>query len=178
MNIWLKIAVATLGLSAAGLVAMTAARMPFPSDAAMRDRFLAHRADFEQLVAMANENDHLVRIAPDFTWLDDDSAWPRKNIGISAERWGDYRRLFQSTGASGGFVRFANPTLIKFFVVSRGLVPSGAVKGLAYSQAELTPVLKSLNERPPDKFRNGPDRSHILVYKPIDNHWYIYYEEW
>jgi hypothetical protein len=178
MNVWLKIMVATLGLAALGAIALFASPGPLPSDEALRARFLAHRADFERLVAMANEDNHLIRIAPDFTWLDDDSSWPRKNVGISEQRWNDYRRIFQVVGASDGILRYTNPTLIFFPIMSVGLVPSGFEKGLVYSEAPVSPVLKSLDKKPPQEFWDGPDRSHVLAYKPIENHWYIYYRQW
>jgi hypothetical protein len=178
MNVRLKIMVAGLGLSVVVILALSAARGPSPSDEALRSRFLTHRADFERLVAMANEDNRLTRISPDFTWLDDDVAWPRKDAGISGERWNDYRKIFQRVGASEGIVKGANPTRIIFPIMSRGLVPAGAEKGLVYSQASLNPVLQSLDKRPPDKLFDGPDRSHVLVYKPIDKNWYIYYERW
>lgn len=145
------------------------------SDAALTSHFVKHRADFERLVAMANEDAHLTRIAPDFTWLDDDVAWPRKNVGISEQRWDEYRQLFLHVGASVGFWKNINPPRIFFPVVSEGLVPAGYTKGLVYSASPLTPALKSLDEKPPDRYWEG---SHVLVYKSIEDHWYIYYEQW
>jgi hypothetical protein len=144
----------------------------------MRARFLAHRADFERLVVMANEDTHLIRIAPDFTWLDDDSAWPRKNVGFSEQRWNDYRQIFRRVGATEGILNYNHPTLILFPIVSTGLVPTGTNKGLAYSEVPLNPILKSLDQEPPDNLRDGRDRTHVRAYKPIDKNWYIYYEEW
>lgn len=127
---------------------------------------------------MADKDSRLTRIAPDFTWLDDDVAWPRKDVGISAQRWNEYRQLFRRVGATKGIAKGIDPSRIIFPIESRGLVPAGAEKGLVYSQAPLSPVLKSLDGKLPDKFWDGPDRSHVLVYKPIENHWYIYYEQW
>lgn len=173
-----KIMVVILGLSAVSVIALFAARVSLPSDEALKTRFLAHRVDFEKLVAMANEDSHLTRIAPDFTWLDDDVAWPRKNVGISEQRWDEYRQLFQKVGASKGIIRATNPTRIIFPIVSIGLVPTSAEKGLVFSDAPLSPVLKSLDEKPPEEFWNGPDRSHVLVYKPLEGHWYLHYEQW
>ena len=72
------------------------------TDAALKRLFVAHRTDFDKLVAMATEDARLTRIAPDFTWLDDDVAWPRKNGGISKQRWDEYRRLFHRVGVSEG----------------------------------------------------------------------------
>jgi hypothetical protein len=178
MNIRPRIVAVGLGWSVVAILALAAASRPFPSDEALRARLLAHRVDFERLVAMANEDNRLSRIAPDFTWLNDDVAWPRKDVGISEERWNDYRQLFRRVGAPEGILKGVNPTRIIFPIVSRGLVPTGFAKGLVYSQAPLTPVLKSLDKRPPDELWDGPDRSHVLAYKPIDDHWYIYYEQW
>jgi hypothetical protein len=178
MRIRPMIIVATLVLSAVSVFAQGGTSRPPTSDDALRARFLAHRVDFEKLVAMANEDSHLTRIAPDFTWLDDDVAWPRKNVGISEQRWSNYRQLFRKVGASQGIVNSTNPTRVEFLIFTVGLVPSGAAKGLVYSQVSLSPVLKSLDKKPPDELWDGPDRSHVLVYKPIEKDWYIYYEEW
>ena len=96
MHSRLKTVVAVLGLSAVAIIAVFAARGgSVPSDQALRARFLANRVDFERLVAMSDEDSHLTRIAPDFTWLDDDVSWPRRNVGISEQRWNDYRELFR-----------------------------------------------------------------------------------
>jgi hypothetical protein len=178
MNIRLKIMAVGLALSVVAVLALAAANRTFPPDEALRARFIDHRADFEKLVAMANEDSQLDRIAPDFTWLEDDVSWPRKDVGISEQRWNDYRQLFQKVGASDGILEGVNHAQIIFPIKSVGLVPSGSEKGLVYSQTPLSPVLKSLDKSPPDKFYDGPDRSHVLVYRPIEDHWYIYYEEW
>ena len=178
MHIRPTIIVAMLGLTAVGVFAQAGPSKTHMSDEVLRTRFLAHRVDFEKLVVMAQEDSHLTRIAPDFTWLDDDVAWPRKNVGISEERWNDYRQAFRRVGDSEGIVKSNNPTRIMFPISTVGLAPSGAAKGLVYSQEPLSPIMKSLDQRPPDKFWSGPDRSHVLAYKPIEEHWYIYYEQW
>lgn len=178
MSIRLKIVAFGLGLGAVAITALAVVSRPFPSDESFRARFFSHRADFERLVAMSNEDSHLTRIAPDYTWLDNDVAWPRKNVGISEQRWDEYKQLFQEVGASKGIIRATNPARIIFPIVSIGLVPTSVEKGLVFSDAPLSPVLKFLDKRPPDKLFDGPDHNHVLVYKPIEDHWYIYYEEW
>src|ERR1017187_5895732 len=119
-----------LALSAVTVVAIAAYWLSFPSDKSLRARFLAHRADFEKLVIMANEDSRLTRIAPDFTWLDDSVAWPRKDIWITEERWNEYRQLFHTTGASIGIEKGINPSRIYFPIDARGIVTTGATKGL------------------------------------------------
>lgn len=178
MHLRPKILLTAIGLSILCAIALFVAHARYPSDAALRARFFAHRADFESLVSMANEDSHLTRIAPRFTWLDNDVAWPRKNVGISEQRWNQYRQLFRNIGASEGIIKGTHPDRIIIPVASVGLVPAGSAKGLVYSKVPLTPVLKSLDESPPAKYRDGPDHTHLLVYKPIAPHWYIYYESW
>jgi hypothetical protein len=172
------IAVVILGLTAVGAIAPSSTRRPLPSDEAVRARFFAHRSDFEALVTMAKEDSHLTRIARDFTWLDDDVAWPRENVGITEQRWNDYRHLFQAVGAPVGIVKGTDPTRIIIPIATFGLAPTGFEKGLVYSEAPLSPVLNSLDKSPPNEYWDGKYRSHVRVYKPIDNHWYIFYEEW
>lgn len=145
------------------------------SDAGLRSLFFKHRHSFEKLAAMAQEDNHLVRIAPDFTWLDNDYAWPRKNIGISEQRWNEYRVLFRRTHVSDGILKDINPPRIYFPVETYGLVPTGFEKGFAYSQASLHPLLRTLDKKPPDKLWHG---SHLLVYESLDGHWYLFYQQW
>ena|SRR5437660_2820536 len=156
-------------------LALAVTRSPWRSDGALKSHFIRHRADFERLVAMANEDVHLTRIARDFTWLDNSVAWPRNNVGISDERWNGYRKLFRQVEDADGILKNIDPPRIIFPIVSAGLVPSGYTKGIVYSPEPLSPVLKSLDEKPPEQFWKG---SHVLVYKPIEDHWYIYFEQW
>jgi hypothetical protein len=178
MKIRPRIALVGLGIGLISAIALAAVNHSSASDAAIQASFITHRADLEKLVAMSNQDTHLTRIATDFTWLDDNVAWPRKDVGISEDRWDDYRKLFRSIGISNGIIRHSNPTRIFFPVVSEGLVPTGIEKGLVYSQAPLNPILKSLDTKPPRKLFDGPDHTHVLVYRPIEDHWYIYYQEW
>ncbi len=69
---------------------------PHPSDQSLTKIFFAHEADFGKLVNMSNEDSHVVRIASDFTWLDNNAGWPRPDseLGFSKQRWDEYRSLF------------------------------------------------------------------------------------
>ena len=178
MAIHTKVLVAAVGLGALVALGSVINHDLKWSDAALTRQFLAHRADFERIVAMANVDTHLTRIAPEFTWLDNNVAWPREDVGISEQRWDRYKRLFRSVGAPVGIMHDAPTHMVIIPLVVEGLVPSGAVKGVVYSPRPLSPILHSLDKKPPAKFWNGPDRSHVLVYKPIEGHWYLYYEEW
>jgi hypothetical protein len=165
------IVLGTLLLSALGVVLYCST---WHSDAAIKSQFLKHRAGFERLVTVAQEDVHVVRVAPDFTWLDNDYAWPRQNVGISTERWNEYRKLFRQVGVKDGLGKNFDPLRIFFPIVSAGMVPTSWTKGLVYSPMRLSPTVESLDEKIPDRFWDG---THVLVFKPIEDHWYIYYEE-
>lgn len=170
----MKVATGCVALCSLFIV-YAASHRSFPSDAAITDQFSEHRADFEQLETMAAQDNHLVRIGNKFTWLDTDASWPRKNVGISSDRWDEYKRLFRRAGLPDGFSKDVDPPRLLFPVASRGLVPTGGEKGIVYSPVPLKPVLKSLNNKPPDALY---DHGHVIAYKPIEKDWYIYYEEW
>jgi len=143
-----------------------------PSDAQLESLFSSHEAEFNQLSVMAAQDQHLVRIASTFTWLDTDASWPRQNIGLSAARWNQYRELFESLGLRGGIVRSTDyPGVIFFQAYSFGLVTGGSYKGYAYSVSPLTPQLSSLDSVP--VLSKGPS----IGFKQIRRNWYIYDEE-
>src|ERR1700692_2242981 len=73
---------------------MVARTKPHPSDGELKANFSQQQSGFENLLKMSKEDIRVVRIAPAFTWLDNDVSWPRKEIGFSEERWKIYRELF------------------------------------------------------------------------------------
>ena len=115
------------------------------TDRSLQERFFSHQEDFQKLLDMYQQDAHLVTIAPDYTLLDTDGSWPRKNIGISPERWQQYRQLFSELGLSGGVGRTDDyPGAIYFLVSARGFVaPSpSSYKGYFYSPNPPTPLLE------------------------------------
>lgn len=142
-----------------------------PSDAAMIQNFYEHQEQFEQLVTMSQQDAKVVRIADDFTWLDDDYGWPRppSRLGFSEQRWDDYRRLFRETGVKDRLARGEDGEVF-FYYWTFGIVPSGAGKGYVYSTVPLAPLLVSLDEIPP-----STDVRHT-VYRRVSGNWYLFYE--
>ena len=68
-----------------------------PPDAKLKELFYANRDDFNRLVQMSEQDVRVVRIDFDFTIMDTDSE-PQKNVGLSPERWQEYRALFRKLG--------------------------------------------------------------------------------
>jgi hypothetical protein len=130
-----------------------------PSDQELIERFEARQEKFDALLRMYQEDSTLLRVTPDFTI-------PKNSL--SAERWAEYRDLFDDLGLDGGLSgRSPGPTI--FFASTRGFVTGGDVKGYAYSEAVPGRLLDSLDRRPSDSESNVP------VYRRITNRWYLYY---
>ena len=93
-----------------------------PGDWALKLRFVKHRAELEQLVAMTDEDRQMTRIAPDFLWTQETDAWPRPESewGITETRWDKYRRIFRQVGFDAGVSRGENDVMV--FVWAWGIV--------------------------------------------------------
>ncbi|PYL67861.1 MAG: hypothetical protein DMF28_08100 [Verrucomicrobia bacterium] len=145
-------------------------RQPFPTDAELRERFTQLRRDFEKLVTMAQEDNEVIRIAPDFTWTTSNMGWPRpqSELGFTLERWNEYRRLFQILGLEAGILRPCDhPNAIYLIVQTKGLSVAGSSKGYAYSEIPLEPHCESL-----DQDRGSTETG--ICFKPLGGKWYLY----
>jgi hypothetical protein len=139
------------------------------SDVSMIDNFRSHESEFERIVEMSGEDSKVVRIAPDFTWLEGNAAWPRPSsmIGFDEARWNEYRRLFSQTGVREGIIRHGGR--ISFLYWLTGMVTGGQEKGYVYSTEPLSPLFESLDHIPDVK-------SGDAVYRRIAGNWYLYYQ--
>lgn len=102
-----------------------------PSDSALRARFERIRSELDEIRRMSDEDASVIRIGPDFTWLETSVAWPRPEAewGISRERWDAYRSLFERIGCADGLLRRDGNLYIT--CGTRGMF-DGAAKGYAY----------------------------------------------
>lgn len=119
-----------------------------PSDATLEANFKLHESDLQLLVNMSEADNRVVRITSEFTWLDDNAAWPRpeSQLGFSEARWDQYRRLFKEIGLAGGIAREKSGDVTYLIFSSKGLVTHGTEKGYAFSKNELTPTADSLDD--------------------------------
>lgn len=141
-------------------------------DKVLEQTFRQHEADFDKLVSMSNVDSNVIRIAPTFTLLADNYAWPRPDseLGFSKQRWEEYRKLFQTLELTEGVQRPADHPEIIFMIAStKGLSLGGSMKGYAYSPNSLLPVRDSLDDIPASSLNDKP------VYKMIKPHWYLFY---
>jgi hypothetical protein len=147
------------------------------SDSKLEQKFRSHSADFDQLVKMFEEDQRIVIIRPNLTTLDNDSSWPRKDIGISVERWNQYRKLFKELGLSQGLERRNDYSAILLVADGSGPVTASSYKGYAYSERPVSPSLNSLDAKwlPPSVYDK---KGHAIVFKPIAKNWYLYREQY
>jgi hypothetical protein len=142
-----------------------------PSDAALERVFRQHRRTFDHLAVMAEEDRRVVRIARDFTWLEDNSAWPRQesDLGFSTARWDEYREMFRELSLDAGTARTLDRPDVLFLIASaKGLVTGGSDKGYAYSPLPLEPLGESL-----DSIHAAPS-SGVPAFKRLEGPWYLY----
>ena len=150
-------------VTTAVFVVLVAALGCHPSDDRLIKNFVRHRADFEQILAMIQEDPNAKRIASDFIIPEG---------VISQERWSAYRELFRRAGVEDGIGNWGPKGPVIFFVSGIGLVTGGSTKGYAFLPDAPNPgsTYKSLNSRPPELASNA------RAYRPIADDWYIYYD--
>jgi hypothetical protein len=146
-----------------------------PSDAELKWRFERQQTDLNRLVEMMDRDWHMSRIAQDFTWRQDNVAWPRAEAewGISKQRWDEYRRIFFWTGLEDGTSRSENSSDIFVNVWSWGIVPSEISVGYLHCGAPRGGYVHT--ESPCiENHESGGSTSGGYRYKRIAPEWYIY----
>lgn len=134
------------------------------SDGKLKDVFEKNINDFKRLAIMSEQDRRVVRIDFDFTALDTNSSWPRKDLGFSQQRWEEYRILFRKLGITSGIERQNNdPPIVFFYAQCEGSAISRDCKGYAYSEKQLKPTKASLNRLAPG-----------IAFKPLSQNWYLF----
>jgi hypothetical protein len=147
-----------------------------PSDSNLRGKFAHERSGLVELVRMSNQDEHVVVIKPNFTYLDTDTSWPRGNIGFSEERWNEYRRMFRKLGLDGGLVRRQDyPSTVFFGVYGSGGPLASSGKGFVYSERPLSPLVGSLDVFPQGLYDG---KGHAIAFTKLEEAWYMYREEY
>jgi len=147
-----------------------------PSDESLEKQFNKQRPNFERLVRMMDEDWQTSRIAPAFTWRQDNVSWPRPESewGISKQRWNDYRTMFVETGLRDGTTRRENSSDVLLDVWSGGIVPSGV--SISFLHCE-PPRNGYTHTEPPCNEKKDSGRAdgngNAYRYKKIAQDWYI-----
>jgi len=171
------------GLDENAMLALVRATKPNPADlrsldrTELQSRFAPNADALDELRIMAEHDSHLIRIAADFTDLDNNSAWPREDIGISETRWTEYRSIFQKLSLQEGMVRTEDfPGAIFFVATAKGLCTGGSSAGYVYSTKKLSPTSNSPTETLNKEAHNNSSRYYAYVFKQLKPNWYLFYE--
>lgn len=142
-----------------------------PSDATLEKVFRQHEVEFNRLISMSDDDAKVIRIAQDFTWLEDNSKWPRpeSELGFTKQRWDEYRQLFKELGLKEGLARNTDGSTVELIAFSQGLSTGGSGKGYVYSTKELFPLYNSLDEL------SSTASGGKYVYKRLKGNWYLFY---
>ena len=171
-------ALSSVGAAILGLLVWGCGPHP-PSDAELQERFDSHRAEYERLVQMMDEDWQMARVAPDFTWKQDNLAWPRPESqwGISRQRWDEYRKIFDQAGVKDGVTRSERSSDIILDVWSWGIVPAGTSVGYLHCGAPRNGYSHTepacIENRESGKGFYGTSTSYGYRYKKIAPDWYI-----
>jgi hypothetical protein len=174
---------AAAGLDEKSLTALAQSAKPTRDDVRSLDypelqsNFLRDAEGLDRLRTMAEQDQHLIRIALDFTLLDTDTKWPRENVGLSEARWNEYRSAFKKLSLSEGIVRTEDfPGSLFFIARAKGLCTGGSSAGYVYSTAPLTPTAKSPQDDLDAEARKNPSRHYAYVFRPLKANWYAFYQ--
>jgi hypothetical protein len=142
-------------------------------DAWYEKHFYEHEAQLNEIIAMSRTDSKVVRVAPDFTWLNNNAAWPRpeSQLGFTTERWNQYRILFKEIGSRTGFARtsFDDRGEILFIAIeSSGLVTAGTEKGYACSLIDPSSLARPQNDSA------NSNKASRWKFIHIKGCWYIY----
>ena len=78
-----------------------------------------------------------------------------------------------------GFSRAPVPLGVIFPIASGGASSYRLRKGFGVQPSTVESSLEIPRQKgTPDELFDGPDHNPVLVYKPVEGHWYIYYEQW
>jgi hypothetical protein len=133
------------------------------SEADLRQQFYGNKEIVFHILEMQRHDMKVIRIAPEFTRLENDWSWPRKNIGFSEERWNSYRELFRKAGITDGIQ--SDDGYVFYFVSSEGLAVNGTSRGFVFTNTPPKNVAKSFDGCPA-----GKDPCYVL----LDGPWYLF----
>jgi hypothetical protein len=152
-----------LSVAALTLCGLAGCGPDHPTDAALRARFTAHRAEFERLRQMFDADAGLSRVGSDFTRPEDPAS-----VGVGAARLAGYRSLFAVLGLADGIERGPEDE-IWFRASSSGLSVSGSAKGFVWTASIPDPLVDRLDGY-------SEDGHSFTAYSRIDGNWYLVYD--
>lgn len=138
-----------------------------PSDEEMIKKFNQCRTTFEKLSDMLHNDNGLHRVANDFTRPPIEQL---SKYDITSKRIHDYRKLFNEINCTAGVRSNFDNSIVYIIESTWGLSISGSVKGYVHM------LEKKPNMRIVKNLDNVKAKDDELVYRHLDDGWYLYYE--
>jgi hypothetical protein len=146
-------------------------------DEKLIENFQSHKAEFNHLLQMFQEDKSLGRVAFDFTRTSnffekckEPNSWNGKEIEVSNERLDEYRKLFNNLGLSTGIEGYCEKQIITFPASTKGLSVTGSSKGYAYLEKTPKTLIDNL-----DNYWSE-DKKSFTAYRRIEGNWYLYFD--
>lgn len=150
-------------------------RANHPSDESLVANFQSHRANFEKLVTMANEDRDVRRIFPDEVMLVDYRTWPEPCAQcFSWQRWAEYQEIFAGLGVEEPYFLSKDSDMVRITTSFESTETESEAesiiseKGYAYLANEPAGLVESLN--------GMGFETKGTYYKRIARNWYLYHE--
>jgi hypothetical protein len=136
-----------------------------PSDAAMIDMYSEHPDWFQQAVTLAREDERLLKVV-----RSQDSIAQARRDGVPQAKLDAYVGLLEKLGVNetiANVVGLGQLSLVKADIIV-GLFDNGTIKGYVYAPTNPQPIVKDLEDWPPDL------KNVDTAYRSIGNNWYLF----
>jgi hypothetical protein len=145
----------------------TSGDIPHKSDDELIANFESHKADFNRMLQMINEDKGLDRV--DYNWTAPENP---QSVGISQNRIDEYRSLFRRAGVPRGFSAFKTKDYVEFIASSQGLAVGGSSKGYLYAKDPPPRLTENIEKYRAQENKYSPA---FPVYRHIEGNWYLFY---
>lgn len=136
-----------------------------PSDAAMIAVYSKHPDWFQQVATLAHEDERLLKVV-----RGPESIAQARRDGVPQAKLDTYVGLLEKLGVNetiANVVGLGQLSLVKADIIV-GLFDNGTIKGYVYAPANPQPIVKDLEDWP-------PDLSNVdTAYRSIGNNWYLF----
>ena len=145
----------------------TSGDIPHPSDTEMIANFQVHKAEFIQIVEMAQEDKDKFRTIGHLSGQD-----YLAHSGVPQTRIGEYQKVTRKLVLPGAVTVYENAAVIEFTVSTQGLAVGGSSKSYVYRKIPPENVVTDI-----DAYRNNPQINQgYPVYRHIEGNWYLCFE--
>lgn len=158
-------AILVFSIGIVGLLLFLKFWMVHPSDQTLIKNFKDNEPAFNNLIAMIQEDQGLVRVDDNWTRPENPAT-----IGLTEERIVKYRQIFKELRIPRGFYSFTNPVRIELIASTTGLSISGSAKGYVFLEEKPALIVADLEDY------SSMDSESFTAYRHIGGNWYLFHD--